>query len=181
MANNLNAATLAPATAAVASAASNFSPGVALNSGAAVTGVVARDLGMVNGSIGAAAKGLAHVSPMQTAARFLSRTVAVVVVGASALQGAQILHSQGSEALYRTRAGRGAVLGTLGGSLMLMPFPPAQLGAAAVLAFSAANELGAFQYFDRNIPIKHPLAAGTGVTTALTPGSVHSLAAGAIA
>lgn len=174
------AAMTAVATSAPMTTLHSIDAGQVISSSAQFSSTAARDLGMVNGTVGTAAKGLVHVSPLQTAARFLSRTVAIVVVGASAMQGAQILQSQGTEAMYRTQAGRGAVLGTIGGVLMLTPYPPAQLGAAAILALSAANELGAFKRFDKTVPVKTPVPAG-GVSTATVPGSVRSLAAGAIA
>lgn len=154
--------------------------GAAITTGATYSAAAARNLGLVQAPVSAAARGLATVSPLQTAARFLSRTLSFVVIGASAMQGARIVEQDGYRALIHTREGRGAVLGTVGGALLLIPTPATQLGGAAVLAVSAANEFGLFRRIDR--PTTSTAAAtgrvSTATTTALAASTVAAAAAG---
>jgi hypothetical protein len=104
----------------------------------------------------------------------------VIVIGASVLKGEQMVKQDGVRSLVNTQDGRGAVLGAVGGSLMLMPFPPAQLGAAVVMAGAAANGLGAFKHFDRPdvSPSGGPSGASAGAA-AVSTGASASASGGA--
>lgn len=136
--------------------------GSAIDLSATYAPIVARDASLATAPITAASRGLTHVSPLVTAARWLSRGLGVVIVGASAIQGAKIVSDSGYSALIHSRQGRAAVLGALGGSLMLIPTPATQLGGAGVLALSAANEFGAFKRFDHTYPQSSLIANGGG-------------------
>lgn len=150
---NLSLATLSPSSIAHATAAAI--PHVAIpsvsgviESGATYATTAARGIGLVDKPLAAAARGT-QASGMMKAARFVSRGLTYVVIGASVFNGAQIVQKNGAQALLHTKAGRGAVFGAVGGSLLLIPTPATQLSGAAVLALSAANEFGAMRRLDR--------------------------------
>lgn len=121
--------------------------GAAIDTGAAASSTAARNLGLVQRPVAAAASGL-KVSPLTTAARLIGRTLTIAVIGASAMQGAKIVSAGGPRALINTREGRGALFGAVGGTLVLVPTPVTQLGGAAMFALLAANEFGMLKRFD---------------------------------
>lgn len=123
-----------------------------LETATAYAPTVARNVGLVSAPVSAASRGLATVSPLTTAARFLGRTLGIVVVGTSIFAGVKVVKDNGYGALIHSRQGRAAVLGAVGGSLLLVPTPATQLGGAAVLTLSAVNEFGLFKRMDHTYP-----------------------------
>lgn len=128
---------------------STVNAGAVIDAGASVTNTAATGLGAVSRPVSAAAAGMRTVSPLHTAAKFLGRTLSIVVLGAGVIKGAQIVKDQGAGALIHSKDGRGAVLGALGGGLLLIPTPVTQLGGAGVLTLSAVNEFGLLKFMDR--------------------------------
>jgi hypothetical protein len=98
------------------------------------------------------AKALAAAAPrasfLARTAGFLSKALPIVTIGASALAGAQIVQEQGAQGLITTKQGRGAVLGAVGGALMLVPTPVTQVAAAGVLGAVAVNHFGGMYRHD---------------------------------
>lgn len=116
---------------------------------ATMTGVpdAAKGLALVEKPVSVAAKS-AQISPLMRFASGLSKVLPWVTIGASAAVGAQSIKTGGTESLVNTKDGRGAVLGVLGGALLLIPTPVTQIGAAAALAGAAANQFGVFKQLD---------------------------------
>lgn len=117
--------------------------------GATGTAQLASDLAVVEKPASTMA-GLARRNVLLVrGAAMLSRVLPVVAVGASALSGARIVDERGSGALLTSKDGRGAVLGALGGALLLVPTPATQLAAAGVLAAVAVNHFDGMRRLDR--------------------------------
>jgi hypothetical protein len=121
----------------------------AVNVGAQGTAQLASNLALVEKPVKAAAEGVQRSSVLLRTASFLSKALPVVTIGAGAFAGASIAQKDGTDALLHTKQGRGAVLGTVGGALLLVPTPVTQIAAAGVLGAVAANEFGAFGGLDR--------------------------------
>ena len=85
-------------------------------------------------------------------AGLLSRTLPLVAIGASTLAGAKIVSDRGAQALLTTKDGRGAMLGAMGGALLLVPTPVTQLAAAGVLGAVAVNQFGGMSRLDEPTP-----------------------------
>jgi hypothetical protein len=150
----LSLAALAQSVGSAAAAATSALPAApsmasAISTGATISTRAAHDLALVRAPIDAAARGAQGVSILQRAAHGLGRILPWVAIGSGAFTGTQIFLLNGAEGLMHTKAGRSSMLSALGGALLLVPTPPTQLGAAALLAVSAANEFGAFARFDR--------------------------------
>lgn len=120
----------------------------AVSTGAATTAKLATDLAVVDRPVKAMAAGLQSSTILQRTAGFLSKALPVVTIGASTLAGGAIVDKHGAEALLTTKQGRGAVLGALGGTLLLLPHPATQLAAAGVLGLTAVNHFDGFRRFD---------------------------------
>ena len=95
----------------------------------------------------AAARGT-QASGLQTAVKWIGKSLAGVVVVTSTVQGARVVNAGGPRALFDTKQGRAAVRGAAGGAMALTPVPGVQLAGAVVLAGAAANEFGAFDRFN---------------------------------
>lgn len=116
----------------------------AVNSGAAATATskLATDIAVVEKPAKAIAAAAPNASVVSRAIGFLSKALPVVTIGASALAGAQIVQQHGAQGLVTRKEGRGAVLGAIGGGLLLVPHPVTQLAAAGVLGATAVNHFG---------------------------------------
>jgi hypothetical protein len=136
----------AQATAAVASIPQAL-PG-AVNAGAATTARLASDLALVEKPTKAIAAAVPRASVLMRTAGFLSKTLPIVTIGAGTLAGARIVNDHGMQALVTTKDGRGAVLGTIGGALLLVPHPVSQLAAAGMLGAVAVNHFGGMDRLD---------------------------------
>jgi hypothetical protein len=129
----------------------------AVNAGAVSTAQLADNLGVIEKPAKAIANGIPKSSVLLRTAAFLSKALPVVTIGASALAGGAIVNDQGTQALLTTKDGRGAVLGALGGSLLLVPVPGAQLAAAGVLGLTAVNHFGGLDRLDTaHVPGSRP-------------------------
>ncbi|MBC7460385.1 MAG: hypothetical protein H7287_03385 [Thermoleophilia bacterium] len=128
------------AAGAMASVASQVGTGAGAIAGA--TSQVHANLALVEKPVSAAARGIGRSSMLLRASTVLSRALPVVAIGASTLSGASIVEEHGASALFTSRQGRSAVLGALGGSLLLVPTPVTQVAAAAALGALAVNEFG---------------------------------------
>ena len=128
----------------VASAQAMQTSAHAINSGAAATATsqLATDIAVVEKPAKAIAAAAPRVSLVNRTIGFLSKALPVVTIGASALAGAQIVQQHGAHALITKKEGRGAVLGAIGGGLLLVPHPATQLAAAGVLGATAVNHFG---------------------------------------
>lgn len=110
-------------------------------------------------------------------AGFLSKALPVVTIGVSTLSGAKVAAEHGPQGLLTRKEGRGAVLGAVGGALLLVPLPVTQLAAAGVLAATAVNHFGGMDGLNdgvvagrRVVPIAAaPAAAPTAAAGAPTP------------
>lgn len=122
--------------------------GQVVNAGAATTAKLATDLAVVEKPAKALAGAAPKASMITRVAGVVAKALPVVTIGASALSGAQIVQRDGADALVNTKEGRGAVLGALGGALMLVPNPVTQIGAAAVLGAVAVNYFGGMDRLD---------------------------------
>ncbi|MCW2962093.1 MAG: hypothetical protein JWM90_2480 [Thermoleophilia bacterium] len=120
-----------------------------VTAGAQGTAQLASNLALVEKPIKAVAAGVQRSSLLLGTANFLSKALPIVTIGAGAFAGASIVQSQGADALITSKQGRGAVLGTVGGVLLLVPTPATQLAAAGVLGAVAANQFDAFERLDR--------------------------------
>jgi len=109
---------------------------------AGATSQMHSQLALVEKPISAAAKGIQRSSMLTRTAAVLSRALPLVAIGASTLSGVGVMQEQGTSALYTSRQGRSAVLGAVGGSLLLVPTPVTQVAAAVTLGALAANEFG---------------------------------------
>lgn len=118
-----------------------------IHAGAAQASQFATGVGLVEKPARAMAQAV-PLSGVQKVAKFLGKALPIVVIGASAVAGASVVEDRGAIGLVATKKGRGAVLGAVGGSLLLVPTPATQLGAAVLLGASAANEFGAFNRLD---------------------------------
>ena len=134
----------AQATTAMATAATPH----AVNATAASTAKLATDLAYVEKPAKAMAAAVPKSSLLLRSAGFLSKALPIVTIGASALSGARIVNDKGSQALVTTKEGRGAVLGAVGGALLLVPHPATQLAAAGVLGAVAVNQFGGMSRLD---------------------------------
>ena len=132
----------------VATSASAALPG-AVNAGAASTAQFANHLALVEKPAKAIAAGIPRSSVLLRTAGFLSKALPIVTIGAGTLAGVRIVGDQGVDALVNTKEGRGAVLGTLGGVMLLVPHPATQIAAAGALGALAANQFGAFDRLNR--------------------------------
>lgn len=144
--------TVGSGAASVAASALPAAPAMpqTLAAGAAGTTQLAQHLAMVEKPVAAAAQGARSVSTLARVAGFLGKALPVVTIAASVMSGAQIVQKHGFDALIETKKGRGAVLGAVGGSLLLLPFPPAKLAAAGMLGLTAANQLDGLHALDRS-------------------------------
>lgn len=130
-----------------------------VHAGAATTAHLAQNLALVEKPVKAAAAGVQRSTALLKFAAGLSKVLPVVTITASTLNGARIVDKSGNDALLRTKEGRGAVLGAVGGALLLVPTPVTQVAAAGVLATLAANEFGAMRRFDADqSPTRAPAA-----------------------
>ncbi len=137
---------------ASASAAASTLPTTAFNvvdTGAASTAKLASDMSLIEKPAKAMAAAVPKSSLLLRTAGFLSKALPIVTIGASALSGARIVNDDGAQALVTSRDGRGAVLGAVGGALLLVPHPATQLAAAGVLGAVAVNQFGGMSRFDR--------------------------------
>lgn len=116
--------------------------------GAATSAHLAEGLAAVEKPTRAVAKAIPRSSLLTRTAGFLSRALPVVTIGAGLLAGARLVDQQGPEALVRSKDGRGAVLSTVGGALLLVPHPATQLAAAGMLAGVAINQVGGLDRLD---------------------------------
>ncbi|MCW2927613.1 MAG: hypothetical protein JWM86_1581 [Thermoleophilia bacterium] len=121
----------------------------AVQAGATGSAQLASDLAVVEKPAKAIAAGLPRSTVLLRTASFLSKALPLVAIGASTLSGARIVHDQGPDALLNTKQGRGAVLGAMGGVLLLVPHPAGQLAAAGVLGVTAANHFDGLRRFDQ--------------------------------
>jgi hypothetical protein len=119
-----------------------------VHAGAATTAQLARDLAVVEKPTRAMAAAMPKAGVLVRTAGFLSRALPIVTIGAGALAGARIVEDHGAAALITHKQGRGAVLSTLGGALLLVPTPATQLAAAGVLAAVAVNQFGGMDRLD---------------------------------
>jgi hypothetical protein len=120
-----------------------------VNAGAASTAKLASDLSYVEKPAKAMATAIPKSSMLMRTAGFLSKALPVVTIGASTFSGARIVNDQGAQALVTTKEGRGAVLGAVGGALLLVPHPATQLAAAGVLGAVAVNQFGGMDRLDK--------------------------------
>ena len=123
-----------------------------VDTGVAGSTALVNDLGIVDKSVQAAAKGVPRSSAVLRAAGFLRVALPAVTMGASALAGAQVVKEAGVDGLLYSKRGRGAVLGAVGGAFLLIPHPVSQFAAAGVLGTVAVNEFGGLERFDRALP-----------------------------
>lgn len=130
-------------------AISTITAGTAIDTGITYSQQTSHTLGLVNQPLSAAARGV-KFTPLQATARFLSKALPIVTIGAGALVGAQILDQRGGGALLHSRDGRAAALGVVGGTMLLIPTPVTEVAAAGVLTLSVANELGGLRFLDRD-------------------------------
>ena len=147
------AAHVGNAAGAAAGAALHLVPNAvpaAIQAGATGTAAqVVKDLGLVEKPMAAAARGVQGSSMLVRAAGVLSRTLPIVAIGASSLSGASIVQHQGADALFTSKQGRSAVLGAVGGTLLLVPTPATQVAAAVTLGTLAVNEFGGLDGISR--------------------------------
>lgn len=120
----------------------------AVSAGAAGTAQLATDLAVVEKPARAIANTAPKLPFLVRTASFLSKALPVVAITASGLSGAKIVNDKGAGALLTTKDGRGAVLGAVGGVLLLMPHPATQLAAAGVLGATAVNHFGGMDRLD---------------------------------
>lgn len=120
----------------------------AVNVGATGSAQLATDLAVVKKPADAIAAAVPRSSLLMRTVGFLGKALPLVTIGASALSGAQIVDRHGAQALVTTKDGRGAVLGALGGAMLLVPHPASQLAAAGVLGAVAANHFGGLDRLD---------------------------------
>jgi hypothetical protein len=123
---------------------------IAVNAGAQGTAQLASNLALVEKPVRAVASGVQRSSFLLGTATFLAKALPIVSIGAGAFAGAAVAQKDGTDALLATKRGRGAVLGTVGGALLLVPTPVTQLAAAGVLGAVAVNEFGGFSTLDRD-------------------------------
>lgn len=120
-----------------------------VGAGAAATSRLATDLSLVEKPTKAIATAMPKAGVLVRTAGFLSKALPIVAIGAGALSGARIVSDEGAQALVTTKDGRGAVLSTVGGALLLVPTPATQLAAAGMLAAVAVNQFGGMDGLDR--------------------------------
>jgi hypothetical protein len=113
---------------------------------------------LVQQPVAAAAKGIGRSSLLARTASVLSKTLPWVAIGASTLSAASVVQQHGAEALFTSRQGRAAVLGAVGGALLLVPTPFTQIAAAATLGALAVNEFGGMDGIDRAAAARHAAA-----------------------
>lgn len=142
-AGGLQAATQ-QAAAVASTAATTAATALPQTAGAAsvATSQMADGIAVVEKPVKAIATAAPRASFLVRTAGFVSKTLPIVTIGASALAGAQIVNDKGAQALVTTKEGRGAVLGAVGGGLLLVPTPATQLAAAGVLGAVAVNYFG---------------------------------------
>ena len=145
------AAATTQATTAATTAAANAAATLpqTVNTAAVTTAKLGSDLSFVEKPAKAMATAIPKSSMLMRTAGFLSKALPIVTIGASALSGARIVNDGGTQALVTTKEGRGAVLGAVGGALLLVPHPAAQLGAAGVLGAVAVNQFGGMHRLDK--------------------------------
>lgn len=141
------------AAAATAASALPSAPAV-VNAGVANAGHVATSLAMVEKPVRGLAAGIGSSGFLARTAAVLGKALPIAAIGTSAFTGAKLVQDFGPSTLLETKKGRGAVLGAVGGGLILVPAPPAQLLAAGVFGTAMANELGAFATLDEPLPPK---------------------------
>ena len=142
------------ATTAASTAASTLPQALpaAVGAGAASTQQLATNLAFVEKPARAMAAAVPRSSLLLRTAGLLSRTLPLVAIGASTLAGAKIVSDRGAQALLTTKDGRGAMLGAMGGALLLVPTPVTQLAAAGVLGAVAVNQFGGMSRLDEPTP-----------------------------
>lgn len=119
-----------------------------VHAGAASSAQLSTNLALVEKPTRAIAAAVPRASLLVRTAGFLSKALPIVSISTGALLGARIVSDQGARALLTTKDGRGAVLGTVGGALLLVPVPGAQLAAAGVLGAVAVNQFGGMDGLD---------------------------------
>lgn len=119
-----------------------------VHAGATGSAQLATNLALVERPTKLIAAAVPRASLLVRTAGFLSKALPIVSIGAGALMGARIVNDKGAAALVTTKDGRGAVLSTVGGALLLAPVPGAQLAAAGVLAAVAVNQFGGMDGLD---------------------------------
>lgn len=139
-----------------------------VGSATAATSQLATNLGVVEKPARAFAAAAPRLTTLQRTVGFLSKALPIVTIGASALSGAQIVNEHGADALVNTKQGRGAVLGALGGALMLVPHPATQVAAAGVLGAVAANHFGGLDRLNGKPP-PFPTSLATTTTHGAVP------------
>jgi hypothetical protein len=150
------AATVASTAAANAATTLPATPGAA----SIATSQMADSVAVIEKPAKALATAAPRASFLVRTAGFLSKALPIVTIGASALAGAQIDNDKGVQALLTTKDGRGAVLGAVGGGLLLVPTPVTQLAAAGVLGAVAVNHFGGMDRLDTvHVPGTKPAPA----------------------
>ncbi|MCW2949001.1 MAG: hypothetical protein JWN41_14 [Thermoleophilia bacterium] len=109
---------------------------------ASATSQIQHNLALVEKPVVAAAKGIGRSTMLVRTAAVLSKSLPWVAIGASTISGASVAQQHGAGALFSSRQGRSAVLGAVGGTLLLVPTPVTQVAAAATLGALAVNEFG---------------------------------------
>ena len=98
------------------------------------------------------ARAIANVAPegakVASVAGFLGKALPIIAIASSAYTGANVVEREGKDGLVNTTQGRSAVLGALGGSLLLVPTPVTQIAAAGVLGVAAVNHFGGLKALD---------------------------------
>lgn len=117
---------------------------------AASTARLATDLSMVEKPTKAIAAAT-RTPTLVRVAGFLSKALPVVTIGVSTLSGARVVADHGPQGLLTRKEGRGAVLGAVGGALLLVPLPATQLAAAGILAATAVNHFGGMDGLDDGV------------------------------
>jgi hypothetical protein len=143
-----NVATSATATTANLVATVPATMPTAVAGGAVGTAQLADSMALVEKPARAVATAIPKSTWLTRTAGFLSKALPIVTIGAGALAGARIVDDKGAQALLTTKDGRGAVLSTVGGALLLVPTPVTQLAAAGVLAGVAVNQFGGLDRLD---------------------------------
>lgn len=123
-----------------------------VQAGAASTAHLAADLGVIKDPALAMSRAVPRATPLVRVAGFLGKALPVLTIGTSALVGARIVADEGPGALVTSKQGRGAALGAVGGTLLLIPTPATQLAAAGVLGAVAANQFGGLDGLDHARP-----------------------------
>ncbi|MCB0879431.1 MAG: hypothetical protein KDC46_10705 [Thermoleophilia bacterium] len=142
------AATSVTAAAATVTAGGVQALPATVQAGATGSAQLANNLALIEKPAKAMATAAPRVSTLGRVAGFLGKALPLVTIGAGVMAGATIVDEQGVGALVTSKDGRGAMLGTLGGALLLVPHPATQIAAAGVLAGVAVNQFGGLDRLD---------------------------------